>query len=94
MQARYRNLSIVCVVLARVVLAQTGPTQVVVGVALPQDKQGADMAEPLRQTLINQLKSQSIEAVPLTATYDNIAVEAEAQAKHCSYILYTRLEQK
>ena len=94
MQARYRNLSIVCVVLARVVLAQTGPTQVVVGVALPQDKQGADMAEPLRQTLINQLKSQSIEAVPLTATYGSSSVEAEAQAKHCSYILYTRLEQK
>ena len=94
MQARYRNLSIVCVALARLVLAQTGPTQVVVGVALPQDKQGADMAEPLRQTLITQLKSQSVEAVPLTATYGSSSVEAEAQAKHCSYILYTRLEQK
>ena len=94
MQARYRNLSIACVALARLVLAQTGPTQVVVGVALPQDKQGADMAESLRQSLITQLKSQSVEAVPLTGTYGSSSVEAEAQAKHCSYILYTRLEQK
>jgi hypothetical protein len=93
MHARYWSLLIVCVGLSRLVLAQSGPAAVVVGVALPQDKQSAEMAEPLRQTLITQLKSQSIEAVPLTATSGS-SVEAEAQAQHCSYILYTRLEQK
>jgi hypothetical protein len=40
---------------------------------------------------VRQLKSQSIEAVLLMATSGS-SVDAEAQAKHCSYILYTRLE--
>ena len=93
MRTRYWSLLIVCVALSRLVLAQTGSAPVVVGVALPQDQQGAEMAEPLRQTLISQLKSQSIEAVPLTATSGS-SVEADALAKHCSYVLYTRLEQK
>jgi hypothetical protein len=94
MHARYVSLLIVWVALSRLALAQTGSAQVVVGVALPQDKQGAEMAEPLRQTLISQLKSQSVEAVPLTETSGSSSLEAEAQAKHCTYILYTRLEQK
>jgi hypothetical protein len=93
MRAGYWSLLIGCVVLSRLVLAQTGSAPVVVGVALPQEKQGAEMAEPLRQTLISQLKSQSIEAVPLSATTGS-SVDADAQAKHCTYILYTRLEQK
>ena len=93
MHFRYRSLSIVCVALSRLVLAQPAPSQVVLGVALPQDKRAAEMAEPLRQSLIAQLRAQSIEAVPLTASGSS-SVEAEAQAKHCSYILYTRLEQK
>lgn len=93
MPTRYWSLSIACVALSRLVLAQSAPAQLVVGVALPQDQQAAEMAESLRQSLITQLKSQSIEAVPLTATSGS-SVDAEAQAKHCSYILYTRLEQK
>ncbi len=93
MPARYWSLSVACLAFARLVLAQPGPAQLVVGVALPQDQQGAQLAEPLRQSLVSQLKSQSIEAVPLMATSGS-SVDAEAQAKHCSYILYTRLEQK
>ena len=93
MPARYWSLSVACVAFARLVLAQPGPAPLVVGVALPQDQQGAELAEPLRQSLVSQLKSQSIDAVPLMATSGS-SVDAEAQAKHCSYILYTRLEQK
>jgi len=66
-----------------------------VGVVLPQGQLAAtpETGESLRQSLLSQLRSQSVEAVPLTAT-SGAAVEAEAQSKHCDQILYTRIGKK
>jgi hypothetical protein len=91
----YWGLPIVGVALARLALGQAGATPVIIGIALPQGQlgQSAQVAEPMRQSLIDQLRSQSVEAVPLTATSGS-ALDGEAQAKHCSYVLYIRLEQK
>ncbi len=84
--------SIVCMTLAQLFLNQAGAAPVTIGVALPQGPalQSAD-AEPMRQSLISQLKAQAFDAVPLSATSESL-IDAEAQSKHCSYVLYTRLD--
>jgi len=66
-----------------------------VGVMLPQGQLAAnsETSESLRQSLLSQLRSQSVEAVPLTAA-SGAALEAEAQSKHCDQVLYTRVEKK
>jgi hypothetical protein len=93
MFTHYGRWSLMCAMLARLFLIPAGAAPVTVGVALPQGQalQGAEAAEPMRQNLISQLKAQSFDAVPLGATSDNL-VDAEAQSKHCNYVLYTRLE--
>ena len=100
MSTRYSALSYCCisivgVFLAGLALGQTGGTPITIGIALPQGQLGgsAQVAEPMRQSLINQLRMQTVQAVPLTATSGS-DLESEAQAKHCTYVLYTRLEQK
>jgi hypothetical protein len=75
-------------------LNHAGAAPVTIGIALPQGQvlQGAEVTEPMRQSLISQLKAQSIDAVPLSASSDNL--DAEAQAKQCRYVLYTHLEKR
>jgi len=85
--------SIACVIAARFILSEAGATPVTVGIASPQGQSlqgGAEAAEPMRQSLIGQLKARSIDAVPLNGASGNL--DAEAQAKHCRYVLYTHLE--
>lgn len=68
---------------------------VTIGVPLPQLQlgQGADAAEPLRQTLMNRLRSPGIEPVALAGA-SPAEIDADAKAKGCSQVLYTRVEQK
>ena len=84
--------SIVFLAAARLLLNHAGAAPVTIGIALPQGQpmQSAE-AEPLRQSLISQLKAQSVDAVPLSGATPDL-VNAEAQSKHCSYVLYTHLE--
>src|SRR5438552_586520 len=71
-----------------------GAAPLTIGIVLPQGQplQNADAAESLRQSLITQLKDQSLETVPLTASSNDLA-DREAQAKRCNYVLYTHLQQ-
>lgn len=68
---------------------------VTIGVPLPQLQlgQGTDAAEPLRQTLMNRMRSPGIELVALAGTTP-AEIDADAKAKGCSQVLYTRVEQK
>lgn len=95
MRTRYWGLAMLLLSVARLALAQSGQVEVTIGIVLPQGAmiEGGEAAESLRQSLIGQLKSQSIDAVPLTAT-SGAVLDGEAHAKHCSYVLYTRLEDK
>ena len=83
------------IVLGYLTLGAKSVQAATVGVVLPQGQLAAtpDASEPLRQSLITQLHSRSVEAVPLTAGSGSSA-DAEAQAKHCDFVLYTRLEKK
>lgn len=68
---------------------------VTIGVPLPQLQlgQGADAAEPLRQTVMNRLRSPGTELVALAGT-TAAEIDADAKAKGCSHVLYTHVEQK
>ena len=91
MCTKYWRWSIAFVTLARLVVNQAGAAPaVIIGVVTPQG-QPPQVAEPMRQSLISELKAHSIEAIPLSAT-GNSLVNAEAQAKRCRYVLYTHLE--
>jgi len=90
----YRRSSILCLALAQLILNQAGAAPVVtVGIVLPQGQglEGAANAESMRQSLIGQLQAHAIDAVPLSATTDNL-LDTEAQANHCQYLLYTHLQ--
>jgi hypothetical protein len=91
MSTKYWRWSIVCVAVARLVLNHAGAAPVTIGIPLPQ-AQDVAMTESMRQSLISELKAQSIDAVPLDASSGDLS--AEVQAKHCTYVLHTRLEQK
>ncbi|HWX81585.1 MAG TPA: hypothetical protein VNZ02_15890 [Steroidobacteraceae bacterium] len=91
MSTKYGRWLIVCVAMARLVLNHAGAAPVTIGIPLPQ-AQGVAMTESMRQSLISELKAQSIDAVPLDASTGDL--NAEVQAKHYTYVLYTRLEQK
>ncbi len=93
MSARCWRWSIVFVSVARLMLNQVGAAPLI-GVVLPQGQalQGSEAAEPMRQSLISQLKAQSIDAVPLNAAPGNL--DTEAQAQQCRYVLYTHLEKR
>jgi hypothetical protein len=93
MCTKYWRWSIVCVATARLVLNQAGAAPVTIGIPLPYGQvQGEEMTESMRQSLISQLKAQSIDAVPLGTPTGGL--EAEVQAKHCNYVLYTRVQNK
>ena len=71
----------------------------VVGVALPRAQLGqgngasADVAEPVRQALINYLKGPVIEVIALEARIP-VQINAEAQEKNCAFVLYTDVTQQ
>jgi hypothetical protein len=93
MSTKYWRWSIVCVAMARLVLNQAGAAPVTIGIPLPHGAvQGDAMTESMRESLITQLKAESIDAVPLSAPAGGL--EAEVQTKHCTYVLYTRVQNK
>ena len=60
---------------------------------LGQGSSGADVAEPVRQTLIAYLSGPATQLVPMTARIP-IQIEAEAQQTACDYLVYTTVTQK
>ena len=83
-----------CALLGSLALGAREARAGTVGVALPQGQLVAqESAEPLRQNVLEQLHLRSVDAVALTSA-SGAAADAEAQAKHCDYVLYTRLEKK
>jgi hypothetical protein len=93
MSTKYWRWSILCVAMTRLVLSQAAAAPVTIGIPLPHGQtQGGEMTDSMRQSLIDQLKAQSIDAVPLSAPTGGL--EAEVQAKHCNYVLYTRVQNK
>ena len=79
--------------MAWLAMNQAGAAPVTIGIPLPHGQvQGEEMTESMRQSLISQLEAQSIDAVPLNAPTGGL--EAEVQAKHCNYVLYTRVQNK
>jgi hypothetical protein len=93
MSTKYWRWSIVCVALARLALNQAGAAPVIIGVPLPHGAvQGDAVTESMRESLITQLKAESLDAIPLSAAAGGL--EAEVQTKHCTYVLYTRVQNK
>jgi hypothetical protein len=91
MSIKYWRWSIVWA--TALIFSEVSAAPVTIGVPLPHGQvQGEQMTESMRQSLISQLKAQSIDAVPLSAATGGL--EAEMQAKHCTYVLYTRLQNK
>lgn len=69
-----------------------------IGIVMPkaqlgQGASGADVAEPVRQTLIAYLSGPATELVPLQARIP-IQVSAEAEQAGCQYVLYTSVTHK
>jgi hypothetical protein len=60
---------------------------------LGQGSSGADVGEPVRQTLISYLNGPTVELISLAARIP-MQVEAEAQQSSCEYVLYTSVVQK
>jgi hypothetical protein len=75
--------------------AALGDGKLTIGVALPQVQlgQGADAAEPLRQSVMNRLRSPNVEVVALSGNTP-AEIEADAKGKGCSQVLYTNVERK
>jgi len=88
-------LLILCIGLPRLSSGDAEAVRVVVGIASPMGQlaQSPERAESLRQVLVTQLRARSIEAIPLSANGGG-PLQEEAQAKGCSYVLYTRLDKK
>jgi hypothetical protein len=60
---------------------------------LGQGSSGADVGEPVRQTMIAYLNGPTVEIIPLAARIP-VQVDAEAQQSACEYVLYTSVVQK
>jgi hypothetical protein len=92
MTTRALAFLIVCGFLTPSAGVQSADAHTTIGVVLPQGPTlaGAQAAEALRQALIDDLKAQSLEAIPLSGSAD--ALEADARAKQCGLVLYTHLE--
>jgi hypothetical protein len=75
--------------------AALGDGKLTIGVALPQVQlgQGADAAEPLRQSVMNRLRSPNVEVVALSGNTP-AEIEADAKGKGCNEVLYTNVERK
>ena len=62
-------------------------------VAVGQPSDAANVAESVRRGLTGSLQGTSVDVIPLQAT-DPALIEAEAQTRHCNYVLYSAVEQK
>jgi hypothetical protein len=60
---------------------------------LGQGSSGADVSEPVRQTMISYLNGPTVELIQLQARIP-VQVDAEAQQSACEYVLYTSVVQK
>jgi hypothetical protein len=60
---------------------------------LGQGSTGADVGEPVRQTMIAYLNGPTVELISLAARIP-VQVDAEAQQSACEYVLYTSVVQK
>jgi hypothetical protein len=60
---------------------------------LGQGSSGADVGEPVRQTMISYLNGPTAELISLEARIP-VQVDAEAQQAACEYVLYTAVTQK
>ena len=60
---------------------------------LGQGSSGADVSEPVRQTMISYLNGPTVELIQLAARIP-VQVDAEAQQSACEYVLYTSVVQK
>ena len=60
---------------------------------LGQGSSGADVGEPVRQTMIAYLNGPTVELISLAARIP-VQVDAEAQQSACEYVLYTSVVQK
>lgn len=60
---------------------------------LGQGSTGADVGEPVRQTMIAYLNGPTVELISLAARIP-VQVDAEAQQSSCEYVLYTSVVQK
>lgn len=101
MTRRIRALLLNCALngLALIVSAAIGPAhaadKICIGVVLPkaqlgQGSGGADVSEPVRQSLMGYLGGPATQILPLQA---RIPVQAEAEAREagCPYVLYTSI---
>jgi hypothetical protein len=74
------------------------PGVIRIGVVQPkaqmgQGNSGANVAEPIRNTIVQYLTGPAQEVVPLGAMIPT-QIEAEATSKQCDYILYSSIAQK
>lgn len=73
------------------------PGVIRVGVVLPEAQMGHGLnlnaAEPVRNSLMNQLSQSSLDVVALGSNTPG-QIEAEARQKECDYVLHTRVTQK
>ena len=85
MSSKYMICLILCVGLPRVVVGQADAGRAIIGIAAPMGQLGQTqgLAESMRQSLIAQLRSQSVDAIPLAAL-GGAALQTEMQAKHCN----------
>ena len=60
---------------------------------LGQGSSGADVGEPVRQTMISYLNGPTAEIISLSARIP-VQIDAEAQQAACEYVLYTSVVQK
>jgi hypothetical protein len=79
-------------------VASTAATKSRICLVLPkaqlgQGSSGADVGEPVRQTLLSYLNGPTVELISLSARVP-MQVEAEAQQSACEYVLYTSVVQK
>jgi hypothetical protein len=58
-----------------------------------QGNSGVNVAEPIRNTIMQYLTGPSLEVVPLAAMLSS-QIEAEAKAKECDYVLYSDISQQ
>lgn len=93
-------VAVVCAVVGTVAFPDTAVAEgkVRIGVVLPkaqlgQGTSGADVAEPVRQTLVAYLSGPATEIVPLQSLIP-IQVDAEAQQAGCHYVLYSTVVHK
>jgi len=83
---------------AQASLGPKKPGVVRIGVVAPraqmgQGNSGANVAEPIRSTIMQYLTGPSQEVVPLMAMLPT-QIDAEAKSKDCDYVLYSTMSQK